>query len=105
MAESVVDRVGEGLLRALNDEDAITSYEMRPGGLGILARAAIAAHLAALAEGGLVISPKEPTDEMLRAGGERSGWTGMAGPAWKAMLDAAPAIDGGEAGAQERRSE
>ncbi len=63
------------------------------------------ARLGYLALAGYVLVPDEPTDEMLRAGGERSGWTGMAGPVYRAMIEAAPALGGGEAGAQGTGSE
>lgn len=55
-----------------------------------LARAAITAHIAALHEAGLVIVPREPTEEMTEAGWPHVGEGCHPDWAWSDMIDAAP---------------
>lgn len=67
------------------------------------ARAAIAAHIAALAAAGYVIVPREPTEAMIEASNreidfrDNADWDGrkshLSSGAWRAMIDAAPKLE------------
>lgn len=83
VANAILSKVPEG-------------YGMREAEARDYARAAISAHKAALADAGLVIVPREPTEAMLRAGsihrlplrGEIGLPSSDAAEAWRAMIEA-----------------
>jgi len=93
-APSRVERVA----RAICEADGGTPWKELPTRYklwyAVQARAAIAAADAALAEAGYAIMPKEPTAEMIQAGGDVMLRTtrplNNALEAWRAMWDAAP---------------